>query len=597
VRRRLGLALATLAVAFWAAAGAQSATAPGDLVVRLDPAASGARAAALADLVGGEVVGSLPQLGAYLIDLPDGSGPVSPVLDVLRRQAGVRGAAVPGELRLFDDPLQASQWHLSKISAATAWSVTQGNAGVVIAIVDTGIDYSHPDLAGRVTLGPDFGSDDADPLDTQGHGTHVAGIAAAILGNGLGGAGVCPGCRLLAVKVFPDGSGSASDFDVAQGIVWAADNGADVVNLSLGGPGGSTTLRDAVDYAWSHGVVVVAAAGNSGDATTSYPAAYANAIAVAATTSSDTRASFSTYGSWVDVAAPGVSILSTVPGGSYQSWSGTSMAAPVVAGAAGLAFAGLSGATNVSVRAALEAAVVDLGATGRDAYFGAGRVDLSRLFSAAPAPGGAPSVTTATLPSATVWTAYRTTLAATGGTTPYTWSIAAGALPRGLSLSPSTGAIAGTPYATGTSSFTVRVRDAAGATATKAFTLTVSSTSSGGGGDGQTGVDLSGTWTSATRTSKGTAGVTAVFRLTATGASGTVVSQAVVRCTLLSSTGATLGEQLVTVSSLGVGQTRYLTLQWPGQSGSGMTVRATIDPDNLVAETNESNNLAARAVA
>ncbi len=598
MRRRLGLALATLTVALWAAATAQSATVPGDLVLRLDPAASGARAAALADLVGGEVVGSLPQLGAYLIDLPDGSGPLSPLLDLLGRQAGVRGAALPRELRLLDDPLQASQWHLSTISAPAGWAVTQGSSGVSIAIVDTGIDYTHPDLAGKVTLGPDFGSGDSDPLDTDGHGTHVAGIAAAILGNGAGGAGVCPACQLMAIKVFPDGSGSALDFDVAQGIIWAADNGADVINLSLGGPGASTTLRDAVDYAWSHGVVVVAAAGNSGDGTTSYPAAYPNAIAVAATTSSDTRASFSTYGSWVDIAAPGVAILSTIPGGGYASWSGTSMATPVVAGAAGLAFAGLSGATNTSVRSALEAAVVDLGAAGRDVYFGAGRVDLSKLFPTAPAPGGTLAITTSSLPNATVRTAYSATFAAGGGTPPYTWSIASGWLPRGFGLGSSTGTLAGTTLATGTFSFTVRVRDAAGGIATRAFTLTVSSTpSGGGGGGGQTGVDLSGAWTSARRNTKGTPGVSAVFALTATGASGTVVPQVAVRCTLLSSTGATLGEQLVTVSSLGVGQTRSLTLQWPGQTGSGMTVRATIDPDGLVTETNESNNLATRAVA
>jgi hypothetical protein len=173
-------------------------------------------------------------------------------------------------------------------------------------------------------------------------------------------------------------------------------------------------------------------------------------------------------------------------------------------------------------------------------------------------------------------------------------------LPRGFRLSSSTGTIAGTTLSTGTFSLTVRVRDAAGATATKALSLTVSVSSSGGGGGGgggQTGVDLSGSWTSARRNLKGTPRVTAVFALAATGAPGTVVPEVVVRCTLLSSTGATLGEQLLTVSSLAVGQTRSLTLQWTGLAGSGMTVRASIDPDGVVAETNESNNLATRAVA
>src|SRR3990170_879710 len=193
-------------------------------------------------------------------------------------------------------------------------------------------------------------------MDTYGHGTHVAGIAAATAGNGVGVAGVCPRCTILAVKVFADGSGSTSDFTVAQGIVWAVDHGANVVNLSLGGPGSSAVAQAAVDYAWSRGVVVVAAAGNSGSSTLSYPAAYPNAIAVSATNSSDGLAGFSSYGSWVDLSAPDQGILSTVPGGDYASWSGTSMATPVVAGAAGLAFsAGLGSAA--AVRTALEAGV------------------------------------------------------------------------------------------------------------------------------------------------------------------------------------------------------------------------------------------------
>jgi subtilisin family serine protease len=157
VRRRLCLALASLIIALWAASAAQSA----NLVLRLAPTASAGRASQLADLVGGRVVGSLPQIDAYLIGVPDRSGPIGPLLDLLQRQAGVRGAAAPRELRLLDtgplaadDPLQGSQWHLGKISAPAAWTVTQGSDGVVIAIVDTGVDYNHPDLAANIWTNP-----------------------------------------------------------------------------------------------------------------------------------------------------------------------------------------------------------------------------------------------------------------------------------------------------------------------------------------------------------------------------------------------------------------------------------------------------------
>jgi thermitase len=601
VTRRLGLALLILTVTLWAASAAQAGgTRTGDLVLRLGAGGSTARAAQLAGLVGGRLVSSLPQLGAFLVELPEGAPPLPDALDRLRSEAGVRSAVRLHELHIFEtaplaaasDPLQSSQWHLGKISAPTAWAAAASADNVVIAIVDTGVDYTHPDLAGKVTLGPDIAEADSDPMDTQGHGTHVAGIAAAVAGNGVGGSGVCPSCRLLAVKVFPDGSGSASDYDVAQGIIWAADNGADVVNLSLGGPGGSTTLRDAVDYAWSRGVVVVAAAGNSGNGTTQYPAAYPNAIAVAATTSYDTRASFSTYGSWVDIAAPGSSILSTVRGGSYQAWSGTSMAAPVVAGAAGLAFAGLAGATSISVRAALERAVVDLAPSGRDPYFGAGRLDLSKLFGAPP-PAAAPlAVTTASLPAAIAGQAYSATLNASGGVPPYSWSLVSGSLPDGLVLGTS-GTFAGTPTAAGSFAFSVRAADAAGASVTRTFWLSVATAPAPPPpSPPPSQIDLSGAWLLASR---GSTGVTGVFSLRASG--GGVAPQATVRFTLFTSAGAQVGQTSLTVTSLAAGQTRTLMAQWAVASLPGMTVRAEIDPAGQVTESNEANNTVTRAVS
>lgn len=273
-----------------------------------------------------------------------------------------------------DDPGLPDQWGLKKTGFRAAWDATRGG-GARIAVVDSGVAAGHPDLSGKVVAQRDFVNEDGIADDDLGHGTHVAGIAAARTGNGTGISGGCPGCELLVAKTMQGRIGY--DSDVAEGIIWAADNGADVINLSLTGPAPSDILRRAVNYAWDKGAVVVAAAGNSGDGTVQYPAAYRNAIAVAATNRSDDRASFSTMGDWVDVSAPGVGILSTLPGG-YGYMGGTSMATPHVAALAGLlADRGLS---NQQIRDRIVSSTVDLGPDGRDPYFGAGRMDAARAL-------------------------------------------------------------------------------------------------------------------------------------------------------------------------------------------------------------------------
>jgi thermitase len=597
--RRFGAALVLGLAALWFWAASANAAAPeGELVLILDRDAKRAVAARLAERLEGRLAASIPQLDAYLIDLPGQTRPGGSLLVRLREEAGVRAAEATAAVSLaegtepgqrvslavsFNDPLIGQAWHLAKIRAGDAWETTTGSPSVVIAIVDTGIDYTHPDLSGKVTLGYDYGSSDSDPKDTQGHGTHVAGIAAAKAGNGIGSAGVCPSCQLMAVKVFPDGSSSASSFAVAQGITWAVDHGADVINLSLGGTGASTVQRTAVDYAWSRGVVVVAAAGNSATSTQHFPAAFPNAIAVGSTTSADALSSFSNFGAWVDLTAPGSSILSSVMGGSYQFWSGTSMASPVVAGAAGLAFSGLAGATASSVRAALEQAVTDLGAPGKDATFGFGRLDLSRLFAGGTAPPGptppppaSPSITTASLPAGQVGTAYVATLTATGGQAPYTWSLAGGALPAGIVLGSSSGTLSGTPTASGTFSFTARVTGADGLSSTRALAISIAAAP-------VVKPDLSGSWVVATRNSSAVHGE---LRLTLASAS---VAQVTVRFQLLSWFGTVLSTKTTTLSSLAPGN-RIVTVDWSGSVVSARSVRATIDPSNLVSETNEQNN-------
>ncbi|MBO2532472.1 MAG: peptidase S8 [Thermoactinomycetaceae bacterium] len=270
-----------------------------------------------------------------------------------------------------DTYFSSQQWGPQKVQAPAAWDVTRSSSDTWIAIIDTGVQYDHPDLAGKVVRGYDFVDDDWDPYDGNGHGTHCAGIAAAVTNNGRGIAGMAPNATIYAVRVL-NNSGSGTLDDVANGIIHAADSGADVISLSLGASVGATTLKNAVDYAWNKGVVVVAAAGNNGTSLPTYPAYYSNAIAVAATDSNDNKAYFSNYGSsWVDVAAPGVNIVSTYRGSSYASLSGTSMATPHVAGLAGLLDA--QGRSASQIRAAIENTADRISGTGT--YWSKGRIN------------------------------------------------------------------------------------------------------------------------------------------------------------------------------------------------------------------------------
>lgn len=249
-----------------------------------------------------------------------------------------------------NDPalVQNLQWGFNKIQVSgtgnSAWNYAKSSPFVAVAIFDTGIDQNHQDLTGKIIKNYNCTTTSSYD-DFYGHGTHVAGIVGAVTNNGIGVGGVGYNVSLINAKVLDDrGSGYYSW--IANCLYWAADNGAKVINLSLGGSSSSTTLADAVSYAISKGVVVIAAAGNNGNKTPIYPANYPNVISVAATDANDNKASFSNYGTWVDVAAPGVSIYSTMPNHrnsigilNYGSLSGTSMATPYVSGLAGLLMA------------------------------------------------------------------------------------------------------------------------------------------------------------------------------------------------------------------------------------------------------------------
>lgn len=284
------------------------------------------------------------------------------------------------------DPLHVQQWSDWTTPYSPTWSCSRG-AGVDIAVVDTGVDRSHPDLAGRVTTGGVSldGAASVTPgaggSDPHGHGTHVAGIAAASAGNGIGIAGVAPETRIIPVRVLgPSGGGWSSD--VAAGITWAVDAGAEVVNLSLGTTWQSQAITNAITYARAAGVVVVAAAGNDGPTgPKNYPAADNRTIAVSSIDSDLAISGFSTQGSYVDVAAPGSLIVSTVPGGGYDYKSGTSMATPFVSGLAALMI-GLDGSiTPDGVASRLTTTANDAGAPGVDPAFGHGIVNPVRAMS------------------------------------------------------------------------------------------------------------------------------------------------------------------------------------------------------------------------
>ncbi|UOQ91591.1 S8 family peptidase [Halobacillus shinanisalinarum] len=244
---------------------------------------------------------------------------------------------------------------------SSAWDYARGSSNQEIAIIDSGVDYNHPDLNDKTIRGYDFVDDDNYPMDENSHGTHVAGTAAAETNNSTGVAGMAPNTSILAVRAL-DANGSGSLADIADAIRYSADFGAEVINLSLGCNCDTQTLENAVNYAWNSGSVVIAAAGNSGVSTTFEPASYANAIAVGAVDSNDRKASFSNFGTWVDVTAPGVQIASTVPNNGYAYKSGTSMASPHVAGLAGL-LAG-QGRSNSQIRAAIENTADPISGTG-----------------------------------------------------------------------------------------------------------------------------------------------------------------------------------------------------------------------------------------
>lgn len=361
--------------------GAQAAGADDgglELLVNLTSARDLQRLESLGGQLGFRVTKSWPEIRAAAIRL-DRIGSSAQVADGLKAKIGATSvqASERPVLESFD-PLYSQQYGMQTMNVLGAWMVEPGKATTKIAILDTGIDLDHPDLKGKLVPGYNAMSPGLPPTDDHGHGTHCAGIAAATAGNGIGGIGVGGHCSLMPVKVLSASGGSEAT--IVDGIVWATNNGAHVMSMSLGLYKRSATMERALQYALDKGVTLVASAGNNNTENNHrtkphLPSTHPGVIEVTATDSADQKASFSNYGQTVSVAAPGVSILSTLPGGKYGRMSGTSMAAPHVAGLAGLVLSKHPSWSPAQVKAAIEKGAKDVGATGFDPLYGHGRVD------------------------------------------------------------------------------------------------------------------------------------------------------------------------------------------------------------------------------
>jgi len=388
--------------------------APGQVLVKFKPEIREPLLEATATAYGLRKLGQIPGLEIYKFQIPQAFS-VAEMVYALRQNPDVEYAEPNYEAHITvtpNDPLFRYQYALANtgqevgtggprgtsgadIQATRAWDETKGSASVTIAIVDTGVDLLHPDLKNKIkSAGRDFVNNDNDATDDNGHGTMVAGIAAADTNNNEGIAGVAWNCKILPVKVV-DAEGNGFYDAIVAGVRWAADNGASVINMSIGGPDTADSLRDAVKYAHDKGVVVCAAVGND-DSAVLYPAAYdAYVLAVAATDYADARASFSNFGPQIDVAAPGVRVACPVPtwfwaanGGRssdspYALADGTSMSAPLVTGLAAL-IRGLKPELSAdSVMDIIRYTSDDVNSgqhKGKDDFIGYGRINLAKAL-------------------------------------------------------------------------------------------------------------------------------------------------------------------------------------------------------------------------
>jgi subtilisin family serine protease len=375
---------------------------PGRILISPKPELTAQALQAILAVHGAKKVDEIAQLRVHVLSVPAANQ--AKVLDALKHNPNIEFAEpdylAQTSATTANDPyyLSGYEWHLGKIQAPDAWSITTGSASTIVAVVDSGVAPNQPDLAGKLLNGYNFYAGTTNWADDNGHGTAVAGSAAAQGNNGLGVAGVAWNVMILPVKVA-DSTGYATYSNMAKGLTFAADQGARVINISMAGTSSSSTLQSAVTYAWNHNCLIFAAAGNDATSSLHYPAACNYATAVSATQSDDSLASFSDFGNYIALSAPGVGIWTTNRDGTYGSWSGTSFSAPITAGIAALVLSFNPQLSNAAVLDLLKHNADDLGTAGYDPYFGYGRVNAYRTLLAA---GAIPPVTDTTAPSASI---------------------------------------------------------------------------------------------------------------------------------------------------------------------------------------------------
>ncbi len=351
---------------------------PGRVLVKYRSGISKNRAQHLMMAAGARLNREIKQIGAHILDLPADANEEE-ILMTLKAQPDVEFAELDYILypqsMTPDDPLYSSQWHLPKVACPNAWAMTSGSEQITIAICDTGIDASHPDLAPKLVPGWNVVDNNDDTSPVSAHGTWTAGTAAATGNNAIGVASPALNCRIMPIRVSSLSSGAASTSDLAEAVVWAADHGARVASLSYMA-GGSVMMHEAGRYMQSKNGVLIVSSGNTGTfATTSDNS---NVIVVSATTQADAVASFSTVGSYVDLSAPGVGIMTTAPGNNYQLVSGTSFSTPLVAGAVALMLSVNPNLAPAELDNILKVASDDLNGDGWDPAYGWGRLNVER---------------------------------------------------------------------------------------------------------------------------------------------------------------------------------------------------------------------------